>query len=112
QCQFTRRACERIPWDSQDLGVPKGTAELSPGRQSGTPVLGTSELGNEFPPTLFKPGRVWAHRRHREAGAERKMFAPNFHFLSRHFHRIKAQEPLVFSQAKSTISFNGRVIFQ
>jgi hypothetical protein len=39
-------------------------------------------------------------------------FAPDFHFLSRHFHSSKLQEPLAFSLAKSTIAFNGRVIFQ
>jgi hypothetical protein len=51
-------------------------------------------------------GRVEIH-------AEQKMFfAPDFHFLSRHFHSSKLQKPLAFSLAKSTIAFNGRVIFQ
>jgi hypothetical protein len=48
-----------------------------------------------------------------EICAEQKMFcAPNFHFLSRHFHSSKLQKPLAFSLAKSIIAFNGRVIFQ
>ena len=36
----------------------------------------------------------------------------NFHFLSRHFHSNKVQDPLAFSLSKSTIAFSGRVIFQ
>jgi hypothetical protein len=44
-------------------------------------------------------------------GAE-DVFAPDFHFLSRHFHSSKLQKSLAFSLAKSTIAFNGRVIFQ
>jgi hypothetical protein len=44
-------------------------------------------------------------------GAE-DVLASNFHFLSRHFHSSKLQKPLAFSLAKSTIAFNGRVIFQ
>jgi hypothetical protein len=44
-------------------------------------------------------GRVEIH-------AEQKMsFAPDF-------HSSKLQKPLAFSLAKSTIAFNGRVIFQ
>jgi hypothetical protein len=64
-----------------------------------------------------KVGRVSLHAEgcEREGHAEsgpKMFFAPNFHFLPRHFHSSKFQEPLVFSFAKSTIAFNGRVIFQ